>query len=114
MGLRKFTRDGQNYVEIPDEFWKCPKCGIGYNDGDGLVNDDDRAFDEDDEEQATNGNIYFSDSELACYTCNGNFDAGQVYRQAMKKADLVQCPCCLGHGTVKKAKAEKIKKLTSR
>ena len=106
MGLRKFTQDGQSYVEIPDEFWKCPKCGVGYNDGDGLVDDDDVR-------ENTEEGIYFSDTELVCYTCNGNFDAKQVYAKAIKKADLVQCSCCLGQGTVKKAKAEKEKRLTA-
>jgi ribosomal protein S27AE len=91
-------------VQIPDEEWICPKCGVGveYTDkyGDkqeGFVVVDSVNYD---------CELLHDDDELECGRC-GYSASGLSYSRWYKKSkDLVKCPCCKGTGVITKKKAE--------
>lgn len=119
MPLRRFKQDGEWVVEIPEQFFKCPRCGAGYerNSKDqmhGLYSDDDR--------ECLPGDLFYDDELIRCSgvikleedgcedekKCDWEGGAGQIYRAAVKKtpaAEVVPCPCCAGTGSVAKKKA---------
>jgi len=82
--LRYYEEEGNGYVEIPDEYWKCPRCNTGHEGGCGLVDEDDR-------EQPSEG-VYFLDSELHCNRCDSWWDANDLYSAAVRKSPAPLIP----------------------
>jgi hypothetical protein len=94
---RKFKQGSNTLVYIPDEHWVCPKCGAGFEDGNGLMDDLD-------ERETGKTNTYFYDQQLFCWSCNRKTSAGALFRAAVRKEWLVTCPHCKGTGLVPKSR----------
>ena len=104
--LKRYLDKGHRIVCIPEEHWLCPKCGVGHLDGDGLYLDWDPEWEDEDAGDLLNDHDP-EGAELYCNECHGNYVVGDLYREAAKKLGLVQCPCCLGAGSVDKSKAKR-------
>ena len=94
-------------VQVSDEEWKCPKCGVGveYTDkyGDiqeGFVISDSVNYDCD---------LLHDDDEVECCRCGYTASGYKYVREYIKIKNLVQCPCCKGKGVITKKKAEEYK-----
>lgn len=68
-------------MKIPDKLWRCPKCGDGYRNGDGLTYDE---FDEAENDE------YDPDGECSC-SCGWT-------GTAIKRSRRRPCPHCGGTG----------------
>jgi hypothetical protein len=113
MPLRKGKIDGRVVVEIPDEEWKCPRCGTGPDNttasGGGLVLECD-GIEFPDQWLDPNGDV-------SCYgkkkddieVCGWGGSVMDVFKAAIRRKDMVTCPCCKGEGVVTKKKAESYK-----
>ena len=106
MPLRKSKIDGAVVCEIPDDDWKCPKCGGGV--GEGLTH-------EEMVEHYPDTEWMHEEDFVQCYCTidgdgreNGGPECGwagdviDVYNAAMDRLNQVQCPCCRGKGTIDK------------
>jgi hypothetical protein len=92
---------------IPGEFWICPKCGVSADSPKGgfvldepLGDEDAQVLSAEDEAQGwtINGTLY-------CYDCKYTTTTSKFFTLLMKKADMVECSCCKGHGVVSSKKA---------
>ena len=82
--------------KIPDEMWKCPKCGTGFEEGEGLTGPDYTT-------EAEYKEAYGKDEEYGdceCGACGWYGPAKKVYDAAQKRANRVPCECCKGTGWV--------------
>jgi len=113
MPLRKGKIDGRVVVEIPDKDWKCPHCGTGTDAADGrgglILEADGIEFP---------GEWLDPNGEVFCYgyrsddsfeKCDWAGSVIDVFKAAMRRKDMVTCPCCKGEGVVTKKKAESYK-----
>lgn len=79
-------------MKIPDELWRCPKCGAGWNGVHGLCY----------EAQAGNYDVedseYDPDGDCRCYTCGWTGYAQQIYDAAIMRSRRKPCPHCGGTG----------------
>lgn len=94
-------------LQIPDEDWKCPKCGCGveYKDDygdmqDGFVIVVSENYD---------CELLHEDDELECGKCGYMLSGAEYSRWYGKLKSLVKCPCCNGKGMVTEKKAKKYK-----
>lgn len=91
--LRRFYDDDDELVvEIPDDCWRCPRCGIGYEKGLGLIHD---------HEHPKEGR-YFAAEEVYCCKCNNYCCAEEVYAEAVVRRDHKTCSLCEGEGHIPK------------
>lgn len=90
--MKACTRKHTKY-QVPDEHWKCPKCGSG--EGDFFV---EFAVDDEDCE------ILHDDDDVICSQCDYSA-SGRSYSRLMSKGlHLVKCPHCKGSGYIEKKK----------
>lgn len=79
--------------QVPDEEWKCPKCGVTANQTEGFFLDDP---------VTTDCDMLHDEDYLRCYAC-GYDDTGKKFAAKIsKKKNLVKCECCNGKGYVEK------------
>ena len=82
-----------------DDEWRCPKCGVGSQDGEreetGFVIDD--GADESGECEKLH-----DEDDLLCYKCGYACSGKSFANYVVKKNSLVPCPCCKGTGYVSK------------
>lgn len=90
-------------MKIPDELWKCPECGAGYDDGNGLTGPDYTTYEEyvvaygnDDGESPDNYGWCY------CEKCGWEGHVNEVVEAAQKKAGRKKCPHCHGTGWINK------------
>lgn len=82
--------------KITDEMWKCPKCGVGFDNGDGLLGPDYTT-------EAEYKAAYGADEEFGgceCSKCGWSGPPKKVYDAAQKRANRKLCPHCKGTGWV--------------
>lgn len=113
MPLRKGKIDGRVVVEIPDEEWRCPLCGTGPDTADGrggLVLEED-GIEFPGEWLDPNGEVfcYGYRSDDSFEKCEWVGSVMDVFKAAMRRKDMVKCPCCKGEGAVTKKKAQSYK-----
>lgn len=89
---------------IPDELWKCPNCGAGYDDGDGLTGPDYTTYEEYKEAYPDSEETPEEFGWCYCEKCGWEGHVTEVYEAAQKKAGRRKCPCCDGTGWVEEAK----------
>jgi DNA-directed RNA polymerase subunit RPC12/RpoP len=82
-------------TQIPDEDWKCPKCGVGA--------DADRAFIIQDSDAASSDDcpLLHEADELGCDNCGFGSTGKAFAGRYAKKAGLLRCEHCKGTGMVK-------------
>jgi hypothetical protein len=78
---------------MPDE-WKCPKCGVGAEDG-WIVQDVAEAADND-------CNLNHDDDNLGCDACEYGCSGLAFARRLQKAKNLVPCSHCKGSGLVRR------------
>lgn len=71
--------------DIPDDEWKCPKCG---NTEDFITESLDACEE------------IHPDDPCTCYACGYGASYSAVLRKWRKKKGLIVCPCCKGSGVV--------------
>jgi len=76
-------------IDIPDEFWKCPKCGNTlYIEGD--CPSGDQTCDD-----------FHKNMEVNCNECSYGTSTTKLFAKYMKQKNLITCPHCKGKGVVK-------------
>lgn len=83
-----------------DEEWKCPKCGVGHEDGAGWTLYDSP----DDGTDGVDCLLLHNDDTLFCEKCSHSESGKTFALRLLKKHSFVTCPCCKGTGLVKKDK----------
>lgn len=89
--------------KIPDDMWKCPECGAGYDQktGEGLTGDDCTTWED---AVALHGKNEVGPQEeygwCECTNCRWSGTSKQVYRAAQERAKRKPCPHCKGSGWV--------------
>lgn len=108
MPLAKRKVNGELQFCIPSELWRCPKCGAGSDSPKGGFvldepfsdpGEDSQDIPEEEEAQGWTRN--------GCVICECGYDTttAKFFTLLMKKANMVECPCCKGHGVVSSKKA---------
>jgi len=87
--------------QIPDEYWKCSKCG----EVDNFVLEPPEGMEDKDEDCP----LLHDDDDCVCYSCGNATTAKRFAASFAKKNDLVACPCCAGKGLLPSKKAASIK-----
>lgn len=84
--------------QVPDEAWRCPKCGIGPDHKSGGFVIEGGA-----EDSADDCTLLHDSDELACYNCEFSATGKSFARAYRVKAGLVKCEACAGSGLVRAA-----------
>lgn len=83
-------------IQIPDDEWVCPKCGVGpegKRGKDGFIIEDGPNL---------SCNLLHNNDELWCGCCEYRTSGKTLAAQYIKKNNLVTCPHCKGKGLVKR------------
>ncbi len=87
-------------MKIPDELWRCPQCGVGYDEGAGLVHESGEFDDAAEEDE------YGPDDGCHCYDCGWEGTARQIFDAAQKRMNRKPCVHCGGTGWTEEGKPD--------
>lgn len=75
--------------------WKCPQCGRGYIDDNGLLNDSSSC-------DVTGCELTHEEDEAYCEHCGWQGTAKNIADAATARSNTITCPHCAGSGRVTK------------
>jgi hypothetical protein len=75
---------------IPDEEWRCPKCG-----------DEDFCIDQSASEDV-DCELFHAGDQCICNHCGGGWSLATVIKKWAAKKNMIQCPHCKGTGVIPK------------
>ena len=81
--------------QIPDDAWKCPKCGAKADSEKPFVIEDGP------EDHAEDCALLHEEDYAFCENCGYGANGKTLARQYARAASLVSCPHCKGTGMVK-------------
>jgi prepilin-type N-terminal cleavage/methylation domain-containing protein len=93
--------------QIPDDEWKCPKCGAGVDYKNPDTGHVEQGFIiQEPAEGSIDCPMLHEADEVGCDHCGWGASGKKLAAMYAKAKDLVPCPCCKGKGMVPSKKAK--------
>ena len=77
-------------IHIPDDEWRCPKCGIGVEE-----------FYIESDIDDTDCDLFHSSNYVICNKCGWGWTLSSIIKKWRKNQNMIKCMCCKGTGYIK-------------